>query len=119
METTRVQIKYVFIDISEKIFVKVKGTPVSFSTFPTKGGNFCVFILFKSICNLGGKDENTKIAACIKGSSLKGKNLLLGSKFFPLKLTLIEKGGKIENDRVASPESVAINLNRCHNYKHP
>ena len=40
------------------------------------------------------------------GSTLKGKNLLLGANSFLYELTSIEKGGKPENNRVASPENV-------------
>ena len=43
------------------------------------------------------------------GSTLKGKNLLR-SKFFSLRVTPNEMGGKNENKRVASPESVPIHL---------
>ena len=46
------------------------------------------------------------------GSTLKckSKNLLLSSKFFPLRADPHEKGDKNENDRVPSPESILIYL---------
>ena len=47
-------------------------------------------------------------------SVLKGKNLPLEYKFFPV-LTFIETGGKEEMIRVALTEGVGINLKRCLN----
>ena len=41
------------------------------------------------------------------GSSIKGKYLLLGSKFFSLRVDPNEIGGKMKT-RVASPESIPI-----------
>ena len=41
-----------------------------------------------------------------KESSLKGENLLLEEQILSFK----EKGGKIDNGRVASPESVSFTL---------
>ena len=47
-------------------------------------------------------------------STLKGKNLLqIGANSFPYELTPIENGGKTDNDRVASPKSVPIYLEKC------
>ena len=46
------------------------------------------------------------------GSSLTGKNLLIGSKFFPVRIDSIEKGDTSENGRVDSPESVPIHLQK-------
>ena len=49
------------------------------------------------------------------GSTLKGKNLLLGEQNSSLKeLTLNEMGGKIENKRVAFPENCTDSPSRKH-----
>ena len=53
-----------------------------------------------------------------RGYTLKGMNLLLGSKFVPCRVDPIEKGGTNENGRVASPESVSIHLEFGHNNRH-
>ena len=42
------------------------------------------------------------------GSTLEGKNLFQGSKFFPLRAVPYFDGRQKENGRVASPESVPI-----------
>ena len=45
------------------------------------------------------------------GCSLKGNNLFQGANTFLYAMTIsFEKGGKNENDRVASPASVPIHL---------
>ena len=49
------------------------------------------------------------------GPTLKGKNLLLWEQIFSFKCRpSTEKGGKNENDRVASPESVTIHLSNIY-----
>ena len=57
---------------------QIKGldTQGRFSAIFTNGGNFCVF-LFAFLC---AKPSHRK------GSTLKGKNLLLRSKFFPFRV---------------------------------
>ena len=79
-------------------------TPTCFSVIISMGNNFCDFV-FASL-------DKTALEI---GSILKGKNLLLGSKFFslrldPLRFDPFEKGGKNESGRVAYPENVSINL---------
>ena len=45
------------------------------------------------------------------GSTLKGKNLLLLEQILIFKVDSTEKGGKNENGKVVSPESVYTHLN--------
>ena len=47
-----------------------------------------------------------------KGFTFKGKNLLPRSKFFPFSVYLFSEGRQNNFDRVVSPESVSIPLNK-------
>ena len=67
----------------------------------TKGNN-CSNFLFASL---------SEVALPNWGLLLKERTCSWKSKFFPLRVDHIEKGGKIENGRVASPKSVPIHLN--------
>ena len=53
------------------------------------------------------------------GLLLKERICSYRSKFFPLRVNPIEKGGKNKDGRVASPKSVPIHLKNCkaHSYK--
>ena len=63
------------------------GTPPSFSTIFAKGNNFCDFLFaFPGQCSL-----------FIIGSTLKGKNLLIGANSFLKELTPNEIEDKNEN----------------------
>ena len=55
------------------------GTPPSLSTMFSKGDNFCDFLFAYLVRHLG------RLHLPEMGSSLKGKNLLQWSKFFPLR----------------------------------
>ena len=48
------------------------------------------------------------------GATLKGKNLLKRSKFFPLRVAQSEKGGNYRHDRVISLEGMSISLHLNH-----
>ena len=43
-----------------------------------------------------------------KGSTLKGKNLLPRSKFFPFRVDLFSEGRQNESDRVTALENVSV-----------
>ena len=47
------------------------------------------------------------------GSTLKGKNLLPRSRFFPFRVDPFSEGTQKQFDEVTSPESVSIPIKRC------
>ena len=77
------------------------GTPPSFSTLFSKGGNIgdCLFAHLKA-------EVISKW-----GLVLWEEFALVGANSCPYKMTPIYMGGNYDNDRVASHESVSIHLN--------
>ena len=97
-----------FFWTSAPFLVSIRGLD-SFGRFSLifyKGENFCDFLFV--FCSVSSQ------VPFLKGSTLKGKNLLpLGSKFFPFRVDLFSEGSKNYFGRVVSLESVSAPLESC------